>query len=99
MDPRDALTRAELEPSTQPDKLQFREVSSFSPSLRLGTVPGDREVLDSRSVWLIQVCRLQAEEVEGRIPGSGSHFTCVPFSPGDNSYRKERILHRPGMLV
>lgn len=39
---------AQLEPSTQPDRLRFRGSSSFFPNKRLGiTVPGDK-ALDSR---------------------------------------------------
>lgn len=81
--------------SSQPDRHRFRESSSFFPNKRLGTtVPGDR-VLDSRTDD--SVCRLQAEEDEGQDPRVCSCVTCAPFSPGENSYRKERILHRPGM--
>lgn len=86
---------AELERSTQPDRRRVRESSSFFPNKRLGTtVPGDR-VLDSRPDD--SVCRLQAEEGEGQDPRVCPYVTCAPFSPGENSYRKEMNPHRPGM--
>lgn len=57
---------AQLEPSTQPDRLRFRGSSNFFPNKRLGTtVPGDK-ALDSRP----DDSRVQSpgREVEGRDP-------------------------------
>lgn len=46
---------------------------------------------------MIPVYKVQQRKLREETPGSGSHVTCAPSSPGGNSYRKARILHRPGM--
>lgn len=103
MDSKDGLARqsceheeaeAQLECSTQPDRRRVRESSSFFPNERLGTtVLGDR-VLDSSQ--MTQCADSRQRKMRDKTPGSAP-VTCAPFSPGENSYRKKRILHRPGM--
>lgn len=102
MDSKDGLARqscereeaeAQLERSTQSDRRRVRESSSFFPNERLGPLSWDR-VLDSSQ--MTQCADSRQRKMRDKTPGSAP-VTCAPFSPGENSYRKERILHRPGM--
>lgn len=48
--------------------------------MKLGTIVPEDSVLDSRSAQLIQVCRFQAEEVEGRDLGAWiKYYLCTLF--------------------
>ena len=88
---------------------QVQEGSSSSPTMMQGRpVPGvtgikcwvrgvdlaDSSVLNSRLRW-------RREEVQGAWRPQHGPVTLpgAPFSLGDNSYKNQRILHRPKMLV
>lgn len=88
---------------------EVQEGSRSSPTMMQGRlVPGvtgikcwvrgvdlaDSSVLNSRLRW-------GREEVQGAWRPQHGPVTLpgAPFSPGDNSYKNQRILHRPKMLV
>ena len=104
------VSEDQLELSTLTREAAVQEVGSSSPTTMqgrpvprvteikcwiLGVGPADSSVLDPR------LRRRSGEEVQGAWLSQHGPVTLpgAPFSPGDNSCKKQRILHRPKMLV